>query len=60
MHMCTPTRCRLDVIYDLLLGRIYLVASVATPLNVTTVTVTVPANVTTDVMDQPNSGAPHM
>ncbi|PSC71772.1 T9SS C-terminal target domain-containing [Micractinium conductrix] len=48
---------RLDVIYDLLLGRIYLVASVATPLNVTTVTVTVPANVTTDVMDQPNSAA---
>jgi hypothetical protein len=51
------TFARVDYIYHVNPGTIFLVAQVANPLNATVATFTVPPNVTTDLVGNPNLGA---
>ncbi|PRW60571.1 rhamnose-binding lectin-like [Chlorella sorokiniana] len=48
---------RIDVIYDVANGRLYLIGTIPNPLQQAVVTVEVPANVTTDIVGNNNSAA---
>ncbi|KAL4433769.1 hypothetical protein ABPG75_000210 [Micractinium tetrahymenae] len=48
---------RVDVIYEVLQGRIFLFCNVSQPEHPSVITVTIPPNVTTDVAGHPNEGA---
>lgn len=47
---------RLDVIYDVIQGRIFLIGTVKDPSFPQILSVTVPPNATTDILGQPNLG----